>query len=100
MSQSGWNLRDFVIEAMEQALKDWDDGVVWVDTTRLVADGTKPNVRYAPSEFAYKFGDRVAEHLEQLMRNGPPPLSEEEMEDIVIGAISTTRLEHQRETGG
>lgn len=56
-------MSDTITEAMEQALKEWDEGVVWVDTTRRFADGSEKNVRYAPSEFAYKFGDRVAARL-------------------------------------
>ncbi len=72
MSESQWTDRDYLIEAMERALAEWDDGVVWVDTTRHFPNETDQNVRYAPSEFAYKFGDRVAEHFERLKHDGPP----------------------------
>lgn len=59
------DFRDNLIEAMEQAFREWDDGVVWVDITRRFPDKSEHNVRYGPLEFAYKFGDRVAALMEQ-----------------------------------
>lgn len=58
------DFRDNLIEAMEQAFREWDDGVVWVDTTRRFPEGPS-SVRYGPLEFAHKFGDRVAALMEQ-----------------------------------
>ncbi len=37
--------------------------------------------------------------MSEWLKKQPPPLSEKEMEDIVIGAITAVRLERQQETG-